>query len=73
MALFYGAPTNKSYIDKISKLQNRAVRAETGGKYSHRVTPIYKQLKLLKLKDLFGLEVAKFVFKFSNNLLPENF
>ena len=75
--LLYGlilwGSTNKSYIDKISKLQNKAVRAVTGGKYSGHVTSIYKQLKLLKLKDLFNLEVAKFVFKFSNNLLPENF
>ena len=33
----------------------------------------YKQIKILKLYDIYKMELAKFIFKLKNQLLPENF
>ena len=38
-----------------------------------RLFPLYQELNLLKVKDVFELEVLKFVYKFKNKTLPEIF
>jgi len=34
---------------------------------------LYKSMKILKVKDIYELEIAKFMHSFHNNLLPANF
>ena len=67
--------TCKSYLKKLSVLQNKAVKIVGGGKYYERATPFYSQLKTLKLEDLIRLETAipVLVFKIKNKTLPAQF
>ena len=58
---------------RLDKLQKRAIRTITCSKYNSHTEPIFKKLNLLKLKDLFNLNVLKFFFKFINQTLPEYF
>ena len=59
------------YINKIQVQQNYIVKtlARTN-RYKTKLLPLYNQLNLLKLNQIFELEVLKFVFKFKNKLLP---
>ena len=45
--------TYKTYLIKIKRLQNTAIRAVTKTKYTESITPQYKKLQILKLDDLF--------------------
>ena len=38
-----------------------------------RITPIYRRLEVLKIKDLCKLETAKFMHQFSDKSLPASF
>ena len=50
--------------------QKRAVRILSNSKYNSHTDPIFKKLNLLKLKDLFELNVLKLFYKYKNNILP---
>ena len=65
--------TYKSYLKKLSVLQNKAVKIVGGGKYYERATPFYSQLKILKLEDLIRLETTILVSKIKNKTLPAQF
>lgn len=65
--------TFKSYLYKLSILQNKAVKIIGGGKYFDRATPFYSNLNILKLFDIIKLETASFVYKFNSNALPAQF
>ena len=61
---------------RILKLQKKAARLISNAKYNAHTDPLFKALSLLKIKDIFELQCAKFYFKFVNNQLPlyfENF
>ena len=66
--------TDNKYVKKIQTLQNNAIRlisfAETF--YDH-VSHLYKDYKLLKLRDLITFKNLLFVHDFFNNKLPESF
>jgi len=49
---------------------NNIVRTITWNKKFAKVTQLYKKLNLLKLKDVYKLELAKFMHKLHNNKLP---
>jgi len=38
-----------------------------------KMCTLYKSMKILKVKDIYELEMAKFMYSFHNNFLPENF
>ena len=59
--------------DRISKLQKRALRIMTNSKYNAHTDPLFKQLHLLKVKDIFDVQCLKFWFKFVNKKLPNYF
>ena len=54
-------------------LQNKAVKVIAGGQYLDDFTAYYKQLNILKIEDLYTLEVAKLMHKFYRNKLPNIF
>ena len=49
---------------------NNYVRTITGGRKFDHVTPLFKQLKLLKLHDIYQLELGKFMYQLNWNKLP---
>ena len=62
-----------SQIDKLHKLQNRAIRNITKSDYRAHTEPLCKEHKLLKVHDIYYLAVLKFYSKLVNNNLPHYF
>ena len=59
--------------DRISKLQKRALRIMTNSKYNAYTEPLFKQLRLPNIKDIFDVQCVKFWYKFVNKKLPNYF
>ena len=57
-------------MGRFEKLQKRAVRIISCNKYNSHTDPLFKNLNLLKLKDLFELNVLKLYCKYKKNTLP---
>jgi len=68
----YGGSAYQSQLQKLITLQNKAIKLIGGGYPRKKVTPFYSQLKVLKLPDLFKLEVGKLVHAHFQNKLPNN-
>ena len=60
-------------IKRIYKLQKWAVRAITSSKYNAHTTPLFKELKILRIHELYKLNSLKFYFKYKKDLLPAYF
>ena len=65
--------TYSTYANKISRLQNKAVKLIASSKRTDICAPIYEELKILQLHDLHIHETATFMHKFHNNELPASF
>jgi hypothetical protein len=63
---------NKIALDKLIKLQKRAVRLVSGSSFLAHTSPIFLSLNLLKLTDIYEKEVLTFMFKIGKNILPSN-
>jgi len=61
-----------SILKKISNLQKRAVRIITYSNYNASTGPLFARLRLLKLADIYKLQVSLFMFKFKFKLLPSS-
>ena len=59
--------------DRISKLQKCALRIMTNSGYNAHTEPLFKQLYLLKVKDIFDVQCMKLWYKFVNKKLPNYF
>ena len=67
--------TTRGKADQSKKLEievkmNNIVRTITWNKKFTRVSHLYQNLNLLKLNDIYKLELAKFMHKLYNNNLP---
>ena len=75
--LLYALPvwafTYKTYPLKLKILQNKALRIISKCPIRSSITPQYYKFKILKLENLYNLEIAKFMRKFSYKTLPINF
>ena len=60
----------KTKLREIEIRLNNIVRTITWSKRFTHVTHLYKKLELLKLHDLYKLEIAKIMYKLFNNKLP---
>ena len=58
---------------RLFTLQKKAIRAITCSKFNAHTEPLFKYLKLLKLQDIYQLNILKFYYKFKNNELPKYF
>ena len=68
MAFFYGSsPQPLSYIAK------KAIRVVSLSDYLSHTDPIFKELKLLTLEDMFTLQKFNFLHKLAHNTLPTYF
>ena len=56
---------SKSALDPLEKLQKRIVKIITSSPFRAHTTPLYKQLNILKLNDIFKLEIAKNMFHYN--------
>lgn len=63
--------TNKSILQPLITVQNKIVKFMTFANYRDHATPSYIQLRLMKIEDIYNLELFKFMFKFHNRQLPE--
>lgn len=55
---------------RLEKLQKRAIRTLTCSKYNAHTSPLFKQLNLLKIKDIYTCAKLKFYHKHVNGKLP---
>ena len=60
----------KSYVNKLSTVQNKAVKIIAGAKWRNRATPYSLKYNIFKLTDLLMFEMATFTYKNKKNLLP---
>ena len=58
---------------KLFTLQKRAVRIISNAGYQDHSAPLFEQFKLLKLNDLYRLNLGKFMYKYNHNALPSCF
>ena len=65
----WGTAADK-YLKEIETKFNNIVRTITWNKEFSRVTQLYKNLKLLKPRDVYNLELAKFMHQIYNNNAP---
>ena len=65
--------TYATHLKRLKSLQNKAVKVIAGGQYFDHATAYYKLLNILKIEDLYTLEVAKVMHKFSRNKLLNKF
>ena len=65
--------TFKTYLKKLSTLQNKTVKIVGGGNYCDRTTPFCSNLRIHKFVDRVFLEKALFMFKLKMKILPVQF
>ena len=65
--------TYQTTLKSIVSLQKRAIRIMTFSKPDEHSGPLFKQLEILKLKDLVYFYNALFMYKFHNNLLHKEY
>ena len=57
----------------IVKLQKKAIRTITRSKYNAHTEPLFKQLNLLKVEDIFKVNILRMYYKCCNNTIPMYF
>ena len=61
--------TFPTYLNKLNKLQKKAVRIVIGSRWNATALPLFGKINVLTLPSLFRYETAKLVHKQSNNKL----
>ena len=64
---------NKYHINKVFRLQKRAMRLISNSEYLSPTKPLFEKFNTLNIFDMYTKEVAIFVFKYKNNMLPVSF
>ena len=64
---------SKTKLDNILLLQKRAVRICTKSAYLAHTDPLFHRLKIFKVHDINTQQIAIFMFKFNNDILPPVF
>jgi len=71
-ALFHGAQL-LIVLQPLKVVHNNILRTITYNNYGRHITPVYKSLNILKLHDIYKLELAKLAHKFHHEMLPTSF
>ena len=74
--LNYSILTWGSFSSKCNKLlilQKRAIREISNAGYRDHSAPLFAKLNLLQCSDLYHLNLGKFMYKYTHNLLPPCF
>ena len=64
---------SSSYLNRLQRLQNKAIRFITDSKLKMSTNPQYYKLGILKLPQLYTLEIAKLMHQYSHHNLPQPF
>ena len=62
--------TCKVYLDKLIKLQKWAIRTISNSHYRSHTQPLFAKHNILKVNDMYSLELGVFMYKSSTNDLP---
>ena len=72
--LMYGislwGATFKTHLKKLFRTQKKIVRAIVGATYNAHTNNIFYDLKILKLDDIYKINVSKFILAFMKHELP---
>ena len=75
--LLFGLPlwgnANQSYLNRLQRLQNKALRIITDSKLRMSTNPKYYTLGILKLLEFFTLEIAKLMHQYSHHTFSQPF
>ena len=52
----------KTYLKEIEIVQKKAIRAITNSKWNAHTNQLFKQLKMLKLSDIYNYYLSRFMF-----------
>ena len=63
----------QSTLQPLFHLQKKAIRIITFSSFTEHSSPLFKGLNVLKLSDIIALQLAVFMYKFHNQLLPSVF
>ena len=72
-ALPIWASTCQTYLLKLKRLQNKVIRIIAKVPLKSKLTPQYKKYQILKLEDLYLLEIGKIMYLFSHEKLPTRY
>ncbi len=61
------------HLEAIFKLQKKSIRIITKSNYLEHTSPLFKNSKLLKLRDINKLQLGCFMYQYKNNVLPKCF
>ena len=60
----------KSYLHMIEILQKQAIRNVHKTKYNEHTMPLFRSSKILKIEDMYKLQLLMFMFSYYRNILP---
>jgi len=72
MTLLFGV-LRLEHIKKINNIQNGAVKIIGGGWWRESASSYHAQLKILKLQELYRLELTSFMYKFNKKQMHSSF
>ena len=64
---------NVGYMNKVYRLQKRALRIITNSAYLCPTKPLFKKFNMLNIFDMYTNELAIFMYKYKNGMLPPSF
>lgn len=67
------ADPNNSNLDSLFLLQKRVIRTCTNSLWLDHTDPLFSSLSTLKVRDIYKLQLASFMYQFHHNLLPFDF
>ena len=72
--LIYGitlwGATYKSSVNKLTVMQKKVIRAMVSAKYNAHTDDLFNELGILKLDDVYKLNVGNFLFSYMKKELP---
>lgn len=71
--IYYGILVWGHVASKLSRLQKQAIRVISKAKYNAHTNPLFKYLKILKIEDIYLLQIYKLYYKIINQNVPEYF
>ena len=64
---------NKIYLDKVHKLQKRALRIISNSSYLCHSKPLFEKYNMLNIFQMYDKEIGVFMYKYKNGILPKPF
>ncbi len=71
MVFYFGDLHLNHLYRKLEIQQNKAMRIISGSNYSSSSAPLYKDMNILPLKDLYKLHLGKLIYLHRNEQLPK--